>query len=118
MPKITSETDSNSHGSDERSKRHHFVPWLLLSVFVVISTFSYQIYAVTKLEKLILFIDLDAEFNVLKLLFEDFSAKIIREAGNCERLLLRVNSNVSNKVGTVYNNKDNTIYVFITCFLF
>ena len=47
---------------------------------------------VTKHEKLILFIDLDAEFHVLKLLFEVFLPKIIREAGNCESLILRVKS--------------------------
>ena len=49
------------------------------SVFEVISTFSYQISAVTKHGKLILFIDLDAEFHVLKLLFEEFLSKIIRK---------------------------------------
>ena len=36
-----------------------------------------------------LFIDLDAEFHVLKLLFEDFLPKTIRGAGNCESLILR-----------------------------
>ena len=61
-----------------------------LSVFEVISTFSYQISAVRKHEKLILFVDLDAEFHILKLLFEDFLSKIIRGAGNCESLILRV----------------------------
>ena len=44
----------------------------------------------TKHEKLIMFIDLDAEFHVLKVLFEDFLPKIIKEAGNCENLILRV----------------------------
>ena len=39
-----------------------------------------------------MFIDLDAEFHVLKLAFEDFLPKIIREAGNCESLILRVKS--------------------------
>ena len=53
-------------------------------------TFSYLISVVTKHEKLILFIDLDAEFHVLKLLFEDYLPKIIRDAGNCESLILRV----------------------------
>ena len=37
-----------------------------------------------------MFIDLGAEFHVLKLLFEDFLHKIIRGAGNCESLILRV----------------------------
>ena len=37
-----------------------------------------------------MFIDLDAEFHVLKLLFEDFVPKIIRGAGNSESLILRV----------------------------
>ena len=37
-----------------------------------------------------MFIDLDAEFHVLEHLFEDFLLKIIREAGNCESLILRV----------------------------
>ena len=36
-----------------------------------------------------MFIDLDAKFHVLKLLFEDFLPKIIRGAGNCESLILR-----------------------------
>ena len=59
-------------GTDERFiqlKHHPFVqvPWLSLSVFGVISTISYQISAVTKRAKSILFIDLDAEFYVLKL---------------------------------------------------
>ena len=54
------------------------------------STFSYLISVVTKHEKLILFIELHAEFHVLKLLFEDFLRKIIRGAGNCESLILRV----------------------------
>ena len=53
-------------------------------------TFSYLISAVTKQEKLILFIDLDAEFRVLKLLFEDFLPTIIRGAGNRKSLILRV----------------------------
>ena len=62
-----------------------------LSVFEVISSFSYQISAVKKHEKLIfMFVDLDAEFHILKLLFEDFFPKIIRGAGNCESLILRV----------------------------
>ena len=55
-----------------------------------ITTFSYQISAVTKHGNLILFIDWDAEFHVLKLLFEDFFPKIIRGAGNCESLILGV----------------------------
>ena len=84
MSKIASETDC----SDERSS--FCVPWLSLSAFEVISTFSHQISLVTKDEKIILFIDLDAEFHVLKLLFEDFLPKIIRGAGNCESLVLRV----------------------------
>ena len=58
--------------------------------FKLISTFSLQISAVTKHEKIILFIDLNAEFHVLKLLFEDFLPKIIREAVNCKSLILRV----------------------------
>ena len=66
------------------------ISWLSLSVFEVISSFSYQISAVKKHEKLILFVDLDAEFHILKLLFEDFLPKIIRGAGNCESLILRV----------------------------
>ena len=37
-----------------------------------------------------MFIDLDAEFHVPKLLFEDFLPKIIRGAANCESLILRV----------------------------
>ena len=37
-----------------------------------------------------MFIDLDAEFHVLKLLFEDFLPKINSGAGNCEILILRV----------------------------
>ena len=57
-----------------------------------ISTFSYQISGGTKHVKLILFIDLDAECHVLKLLFEDFLPKIIRGAGNNESLILRVKS--------------------------
>ena len=56
------------------------------------STFSYLISVVTKHEKLILFNDLDAEFHVLKLLFEDFLLKIIRKAENDESLILRVKS--------------------------
>ena len=64
--------------------------WLSLSVFEVISTFSYQISAVTKYKKLILFIDLDAEFHVRKLSLGDFLPKIIRKAGNCECLILHV----------------------------
>ena len=71
MPKIASETDCNGHGTDERYE------------------FSHQISVVTKYEKIILLIDLDAEFHV-KLLFEDFLPKIIRGAGNCESLILRV----------------------------
>ena len=39
-----------------------------------------------------MFIDLYAEFYVLKLLFEDFFPKIIREAGNYESLILRVST--------------------------
>ena len=39
-----------------------------------------------------MFIDLDAEFYVLKLSFEVFFPKIIREAGNREILILRVKS--------------------------
>ena len=35
-------------------------------------------------------IDLDAEFHVPKLLFEDFLPKLIRGAGNCESLIVRV----------------------------
>ena len=57
---------------------------------MVISTFSHQISVVTKHQKIILFIDLDAEFRVLKLSFEDFLPKIIREARNCESLIIRV----------------------------
>ena len=54
------------------------------------SIFSHQISVVTKHEKIILFNVLDAEFHVLKLLFDDFLPKIIRGAGNCESLILRV----------------------------
>ena len=54
-------------------------------------------------EKLILLIDLDAEFHVLKLSFEDVLSKIIRGAGNCESLILRVKVLFLNTVGhTVY----------------
>ena len=35
-------------------------------------------------------IDLDVKFHGLKLLFEDYLPKIIRGAGNCESLILRV----------------------------
>ena len=42
------------------------------------------------MKKIILFINLDAEFHVIKLLFEDFWPKIIRRAENCESLVLRV----------------------------
>ena len=66
------------------------ISWLSLSVFEVISSFSYQMSAVKKHEKLILFVDLDAEFHVLKLLFDNFLPKIIRGAGNFESLILRV----------------------------
>ena len=36
-----------------------------------------------------MFVDLDAEFHILKVLFEDFLPKIIKGAGNCESLILR-----------------------------
>ena len=55
-------------------------------------TFSYQISAATKHAKSIMFIDLDTEFYVVKLLFDDFFPKIIREAGNRESLILQVKS--------------------------
>ena len=44
-------------------KRHHFVqvPWLSLFVSEVISEFLYQISAITKHEKLMLFNDLHAD---------------------------------------------------------
>ena len=58
------------------------------------SAFSRLISVATKHEKLILFIDLDAEFHVLKLLFKVFLTKIIRGAGNCESLVLRVKSQI------------------------
>ena len=51
--------------------------------------FSCLISAVTKHKKLILFINLDAKFHILKLLFEDFLPKIIRGAVNIESLILR-----------------------------
>ena len=51
--------------------------------------FFYTISAVTKHKKIILFTDSDAEFHVLKLLFEDFLPRIIREPGNCECLILK-----------------------------
>ena len=60
------------------------------SVFEAIFGIFMLISVAKKHEKLILFVDLDAEFHVLKLLFEDFLLKIIREAGNCESLILRV----------------------------
>ena len=66
------------------------------------SIFSYLISAVTKPEKLILFIDLDAECHVLKLLFEDFLPKIIMGAGNCESLILRVKFLCLKFGGTLY----------------
>ena len=37
-----------------------------------------------------MFIDLDAEFHVLQLLFKDFLPEIIRGAGNCDSLILYV----------------------------
>ena len=37
-----------------------------------------------------MFIDLDVEFHILKLLFEGFLPKIIQGAGNCESLILHV----------------------------
>ena len=69
MSKIASETDCNSHRTDQKIR---IIIQTQLSVFVVISTFSHQISVVTKHEKIILFIDVDAEFHVLKLLFEVF----------------------------------------------
>ena len=64
------------------------ISWLSLSVFEVISSFSYP--AVKKHEKLILFVDLDTEFHILKFLFEDLLPKIIMGALNCESSILRV----------------------------
>ena len=37
-----------------------------------------------------MFNDLDTEFHVLKLLFEDFFPKIIKGAGNCENMISHV----------------------------
>ena len=99
MSKITSEIDCISHGTDERLELLINL-WLSVSVFEVISSFSYQISTVKKQEKLILFVYLDSEFHILKLLFEDFLPKIIREAGNCESLILRVKFLCLNYGGT------------------
>ena len=77
------------------------ISWLSLSVFGVISSFSYQISAVKKYEKLILFVVLDAKFHILKLLFEDFLPKMIRGAGNCESLILRVLNSMGHTVYTI-----------------
>ena len=99
MPKIASETDCNSIEFYLKTMAiameltiiiQTAISLLSLSVFEVISLFSYQISAVKKHEKLILFVDLDAEFNILKLLFEVFLPKIIRGAGNWESVILRV----------------------------
>ena len=97
------------------------ISWLSLSVFEVISTFSRQISTISKHEKLILFFDLDAEFHVLKLLFEDFLLKIIRGAGNCESLILRVKFLCLKRGGThgTLNSKLFAVkFLFIYLFLF
>ena len=88
MPKIASEIDCNSHGTDNYYSDSYFMAiiigfWGNFVIFI-------SICCLKKHEKFILFIDLDAEFHVLKLLVEDFLAKIIRGTGNCESLSLRV----------------------------
>ena len=58
-----------------------------------------------------LFIGLDAEFRVLKLLFKDFLLKIIREAGNCENLILRVKSLFGSHGHHPVNYTENLFYL-------
>ena len=95
MPKIASETDCNSRGTDNYYSDSYFMAITICfwgNFVIFISNFCRK-------KASILFIDLDAEFHILKLLFEDFLHKLIRGTGNCESLILRVKFYVSNSVG-------------------